>query len=50
MFNYQKSNLMATIQDARARVEMLLELIDQQNEQIKTNALIIESLKDKLGL
>lgn len=41
---------MATIQDLRARVEQLLEQINQQNEQIKANALIIESLKDKLGL
>ena len=41
---------MATIQDLRARVEQLLEQINQQNEQIQANALIIESLKDKLGL
>lgn len=50
MFNYQNSNLMATIQDLRARVEMLMEQISQQNEQIQANAAIIESLKDKLGL
>lgn len=41
---------MATIQDLRARVEMLMEQISQQNEQIQANAAIIESLKDKLGL
>ena len=41
---------MATIQDLRARVEQLLEQINQQNEQIQANALIIDSLKDMLGL
>lgn len=41
---------MATIQDLRARVEQLLEQINQQNEQIQANALTIDSLKDKLGL
>lgn len=41
---------MATIQDLRARVEQLLEQINQQDEQIKANAAIIDSLKDKLGL
>lgn len=41
---------MATIQDLRARVEELLEQINFQGEQIKTNELIIASLKEKLGL
>ena len=41
---------MATIQDYQAKIDELIELINELNEQIKDNALIIDSLKTRLGL
>lgn len=41
---------MATLQDLRARIEQLMELINRQNQQIEENNLIIDSLRAKIGL
>lgn len=41
---------MATLQDLRARIEMLMEQINLQNQQIQENSEIIDSLRSELGL
>lgn len=41
---------MATLQDLRARIEMLMEQINLQNQQIRENSEIIDSLRSELGL
>jgi hypothetical protein len=45
-----KINLMKPTQDLRVKVEELMELINQQNQQIQDNQKLIELLKVDLGL
>lgn len=41
---------MAIIQDYQAKIDELMELINELNKQIKENTSIIDSLQTRLGL